>query len=215
MMPGMDGIEAVEAIRALDSEYARKIPIIALTANAIQGTQDMFFEHGFQGFISKPIDIMDLDLIIRKWVRDESLETLTFSDELSSNEPPPGAEDKINIPGVDTEKVLSIYDGDQDVYKKLLHSYVAKIPAVFEKIKNVTGETLQEYIINVHGIKGASASIGVETIRAAAYNLEMMAKAGDLQGVMADNEKFISSAENIIATIKNWLEEHDGENSDK
>jgi len=215
MMPGMDGIEAAEAIRALGSEYARKIPIIALTANAIQGTDTMFYEHGFQDFISKPIGIMELDSVIRKWVRDESLESPAHPDELSSTEPPPGAKNKINIPGVDTEKGLSILDGDQDVYKKLLRSYIENTPVALERIRNVTGETLQEYTINVHGIKGASASLGVETIREAAYNLEMMARAGDLQGVMSENGKFINSAESIIAAIKTWLEEHDGENSDK
>jgi CheY-like chemotaxis protein len=74
MMPGMDGIESADAIRALNTEYARKIPIIALTANAIQGTEKIFYQHGFQAFISKPIDIMELDSVIKKWVRDETKE---------------------------------------------------------------------------------------------------------------------------------------------
>ncbi|MDR2731460.1 MAG: transporter substrate-binding domain-containing protein, partial [Treponema sp.] len=55
MMPEMDGIETADSIRAIGTEYARNIPIIALTANAIQGTDQMFYEHGFQAFISKPI----------------------------------------------------------------------------------------------------------------------------------------------------------------
>jgi len=71
-MPGMDGIETANVIRSLDSEYARKIPLIALTANAIQGTDNMFFKHGFQAFISKPIDIMALDSVVRKWIRNEA-----------------------------------------------------------------------------------------------------------------------------------------------
>jgi len=69
MMPGMDGIEAADAIRELGDEYARSIPIIALTANAIQGTRDIFYEHDFQDFLSKPIDIMLLDSIVKKWIR--------------------------------------------------------------------------------------------------------------------------------------------------
>ena len=68
MMPGMDGIETANAIRALGTDYARKIPIIALTANAIQGTEEMFYSSGFQDFISKPINIMQLDSVIRKWI---------------------------------------------------------------------------------------------------------------------------------------------------
>jgi PAS domain S-box-containing protein len=68
MMPGMDGIEAVKIIRGIDSEYACLVPIIALTANAIQGTENLFLANGFQAFIPKPIDVMQLDSVIRKWI---------------------------------------------------------------------------------------------------------------------------------------------------
>ena len=69
MMPqGMDGIETAKAIRSLGTEYARNIPIIALTANAIAGTEEIFYANGFQSYIPKPINIMMLDSIIKKWV---------------------------------------------------------------------------------------------------------------------------------------------------
>ena len=75
MMPGMDGIEAARIIREeIGTEYARSIPIIALTANAIIGNEEMFLQKGFQAFISKPIDMMALDSILRRWVRDKNME---------------------------------------------------------------------------------------------------------------------------------------------
>jgi signal transduction histidine kinase/ActR/RegA family two-component response regulator len=74
MMPEMDGVETVRKIRELDSEYAKKIPIIALTANVIAGSEKMFLENGFNDFLSKPMDIMKLDAVLKKWVRDESKE---------------------------------------------------------------------------------------------------------------------------------------------
>jgi CheY-like chemotaxis protein len=70
MMPEMDGIETVEIIRnEIGTDYARAIPIIALTANAMVGTERMFLEKGFQAFLSKPIDAFALDLILNQWVR--------------------------------------------------------------------------------------------------------------------------------------------------
>ena len=75
MMPGIDGIETAISIRNLGTEYARKIPIIALTANAIQGIEDMFYANDFQDFLSKPINIMRLDSVIRKWVSDINANT--------------------------------------------------------------------------------------------------------------------------------------------
>jgi PAS domain S-box-containing protein len=69
MMPEMDGIETADNIRKLATEYAKEIPVIALTANAIQGTEEMFYARGFQAFLSKPINIMQLDSVVKKWVR--------------------------------------------------------------------------------------------------------------------------------------------------
>jgi CheY-like chemotaxis protein len=68
MMPGMDGIESVAAIRAIDTDYARSVPIVALSANAIAGSEKMFIENGFQDFLAKPIEFQQLDATLRKWV---------------------------------------------------------------------------------------------------------------------------------------------------
>jgi CheY-like chemotaxis protein len=70
MMPGMDGIEAVRIIRnEINTDYARTIPIIALTANAIIGNEEMFLEHGFQALLPKPIEMKKLDAILKEFVK--------------------------------------------------------------------------------------------------------------------------------------------------
>jgi len=65
MMPDMDGIEATEKLREMGYNGA----IIALTANALVGNDVMFAQHGFDGFIPKPIDIQDLDKVISKYIK--------------------------------------------------------------------------------------------------------------------------------------------------
>jgi PAS domain S-box-containing protein len=74
MMPGMDGIEATKRIRNLGTEYAQNIPIIALTANAVEGNEQMFIENGFSAFLPKPFSALNLDKVIQRWVRDKSRE---------------------------------------------------------------------------------------------------------------------------------------------
>jgi signal transduction histidine kinase/CheY-like chemotaxis protein len=69
MMPGMDGMEATALIRALGTEYAKNIPVIALTANAVAGNEQMFLDNGFNAFIPKPFNVMILDAVIRRWIR--------------------------------------------------------------------------------------------------------------------------------------------------
>ena len=68
MMPGMDGIEATAAIRALEGEQYRTLPIVALTANAISGMREMFLEKGFNDYLSKPVELAKLNGIMDVWI---------------------------------------------------------------------------------------------------------------------------------------------------
>ena len=74
MMPGMDGLEAAKRIRDIGTRYAMTIPIIALTANAIAGNEQMFLNNDFQAFLAKPINIIYLDAVVKRWVRDKTRE---------------------------------------------------------------------------------------------------------------------------------------------
>jgi PAS domain S-box-containing protein len=69
MMSGMDGVEATQAIRALNTEYAKNIPVIALTGNATAENEQMFLDNGFNAYLPKPFNAMTLDAVIQKWVK--------------------------------------------------------------------------------------------------------------------------------------------------
>ena len=207
MMPEMDGIETADHIRALGTEYAKKIPIIALTANAIHGTDQLFYSHDFQAFLTKPIDMMELDAVIRKWVRDENRDdTIVITAPMYSDNYAPVT---IDIPGVDSKKALALYAGDTSVYITLLRSYAANTPTLLEKLKNVSEESLAKYNISVHGLKGSSANIGAEAIREAAFELEKISKEKNLRGVWALNGKLIADTKIIVSNIQAWLDQYD------
>ncbi|MDR0315945.1 MAG: PAS domain S-box protein, partial [Treponema sp.] len=74
MMPEMDGMEATRLIRALGTDYAKRLPVIALTANAVAGSEQMFLDNGFNAFLPKPVNVMNLDAVIQKWVRNKAKE---------------------------------------------------------------------------------------------------------------------------------------------
>jgi PAS domain S-box-containing protein len=213
MMPEMDGLETADNIRAIGTEYAKNIPIIALTANAIHGTDKLFYEHGFQAYVTKPIDMMELDLVIRKWVRDETRDDVPVISAPVYNDFYENI--TIEIPGVDTKKGLALYAGDTGVYLALLRSYVANTPGLLDKLRIVSKETLPKYNVSVHGLKGSSANIGAETIRETAFELEKISKEGNLQGVWALNGKLIADTKIIISNIKAWLEQFDANREKK
>jgi len=73
MMPEMDGVETTKIIREM---YAN-LPIIALTANAVSGVKEMFLSSGFNDFLSKPIEIINLNSILEKWLPKERIFYIT------------------------------------------------------------------------------------------------------------------------------------------
>jgi len=114
---------------------------------------------------------------------------------------------QIEIPGIDPETVLNTYDGDMEIYTTILHSFVSRIPALLDKIRNVSSETLPDYTIKIHMLKGSSGNIGAKEIMAAAGELEAMAKNGDLDGVLAGNKVFLERISVLIDNIKKRLEQ--------
>jgi signal transduction histidine kinase/DNA-binding response OmpR family regulator/PAS domain-containing protein len=206
MMPGMDGIEATRIIREeIGTEYAKTVPIIALTANAISGNEQMFLANGFQAFVSKPIDIAQLDAVIRKWVRDRSKEEKEEHEEFPSGE----KRREIKITGLNTETGLARFGGDENAYLAVLHSYAASTPSLLEQLRNVTPESLPGYAVSVHGLKGSSGNIGAEAIMKEAAFLEELAKSGDFPEVLRNNHALLIGAEKLVADIQAWLGEYE------
>jgi CheY-like chemotaxis protein len=213
MMPGMDGVETTRLIRKHESEYAKTIPIIALTANAVAGNEQMFSEEGFQAFVSKPISVIKLDTAIRQWIiGDKAAESSSLEDPQASREdsgaPEVSSPSSDGIPGINFKLGLSLYEDDMDMLAEVMRSYSENVPAELARMKDVNEENLSEYAIDIHTLKGASSGIGARDLTARAGKMEKMAKSGDLAGVLDMNEKFIEDAQALIANIKTWLEKN-------
>ena len=212
MMPGMDGLEAIRIIRnELPGNYGRTVPIIALTANALTGNEKMFLAHGCNAFISKPIDIMQLDTALNTWVRDkQSAETLKKAEmelaKTKKEEPDaPSILDNITIAGIDIVQGRQRYNGEA-AYLDIIRSWCLHTPALLEKLKDPSSENLQEYSITVHGLKGSSYGIFANEIGKKAAELEAFAKAGDFASVQAANAPFIEMAELMLSNLGELLE---------
>ena len=119
----------------------------------------------------------------------------------------------IKIPGLDAEKGLDLFEDDVELYLIVLRSYADNTPPVLDKIRNVSAETLADYAIAVHGIKGTSTTIGAEEIRITAGKLEDLARAGDLNGVLAINDSFLKQTDDLINSIQSWFKQHDAGSS--
>ena len=231
MMPEMDGIEATRIIREeIDSDYARNIPIIALTANAIIGNEEMFLGKGFQAFLTKPVDVMRMDTILRQWVRDReheqedekeeflpcSMPARNDETEQKSGETGQVSQEKISrIEGIDWQAGLNYFGGDRDVYLSVIRSYVDNTARLIKQISNVTKETLADYAIHIHGIKGSSYGIEARKIGKHAEELEHAAKAGNFQFVNQNTPFFVENTKKFISELSNLIKANTADTGEK
>ncbi len=196
MMPGLDGIETARVIREeIGTEYAKSIPIIALTANARYGNEGLFLAHGFNGFISKPINLQRLDAVLNQWIRDkysqraqDLVEATVYDDDA----------------GLDMQAGVQHY-GSIEAYREILRSYAAHTPALLETMRGVSQATLPDYAVAVHGLKGASQGIGANAVGRMAELLEEGAKKGDYAFVAARHEAFARAVEGLLAALPDLL----------
>ncbi|MDR2303329.1 MAG: response regulator [Treponema sp.] len=203
MMPGMDGIEAMARIRALEGEYFKQVPIIALTANALSGMEEMFLSKGFNDYLAKPIDISKLNGLMEKWIpREKRIGTDSGpEDDISVSEGVFGGK---CIEGVDIQKGLEHYKNDL-IYLEILHSYADSMPEFLKILRDVTPGTLGVYGVTVHGIKGASYQIYAGETGRQAEILEAAAKAGDWETVKNNNGIFIKNLEALLAGMREFF----------
>jgi CheY-like chemotaxis protein len=203
LMPDMDGIETTRVMRSLGTEYAKSVAVIALTTIAEGTDEQTFLNNGFQAVLSKPLSLAKVEVFFKDWISGKNKANPVDSDKKGKNM-------KIEIAGVDESKIMELYDGDMDIFLPVLRSYLSVIPASLEKMRAVSAETLESYKISVHGVKSTSESIGTMDARKMAAELEALAKAGDLSGVLAKNDALLRHVDKLLGNIRIWLERLDG-----
>jgi len=182
MMPEMDGIETAKHIR----DFGYTAPIVALTANAVLGQADIFLNNGFDEFISKPIDIRQLDTILIKHVRDkqppEIIKEARRQQANGSNE----------MNGVDSQTdtlLLESFIRDAGKAIALFEDQIAN--NAFEDSEK-SAENLKKFTIAVHGIKSSLWNVGERKLADFALKLEESGRKPDVEFVKKSAPDFIS-----------------------
>lgn len=175
MMPVMDGIEAAKAIRALPEDKYQKLPIIALTANAMVDARKEFLNAGMNGFVAKPIDFTRICNQLKLWlpkdlVRDVPKEEAKklLADDLSDREIQP--EDPQM--GFSFEEGVN-HCGSKAALMKTIRIFYRTIDSKADKIEQCLKEGLiSDYVVEVHALKSSALLIGAVQLSEAAKELE-------------------------------------------
>ena len=189
MMPKMDGIETTKLLR--NSGYVN--PIVALTANAISGQAEMFMKNGFDDFISKPIDIRQLNISLNRLIRDKQPQDVL---EAAQKEKEAMEKKLVHSKGfqtVDTQ-LAEIFARDAE---KAIKTISACLQENFDSEND-----LQMYIINVHAMKSALANIGEKELSAAALKLEQAGREKEMNIIVSETSGFVDKLNTVVRAIK-------------
>jgi CheY-like chemotaxis protein len=202
MMPGMDGIETAEAIRTMSGEV-RRIPIIALTANALSGAKEMFLEKGFQNYLAKPVELDELKDILLEYLPEK---TICYID----NKDTPGEYGKaIVLPGADTKAGLARFGGERNRYLQALKFFYDDGEKQMERMKGFLEKKDDKgYGLEVHALKGLALGIGAYRLSDMARDQEAAAAKGEIDQTGRQPQELLAEYELLIANIRFVLKEN-------
>jgi len=186
MMPKMDGVEATKRMRELGYER----PIVALTANAVAGQADIFLKNGFDDFISKPIDIRQLNTILNKLIRDKH---------------PPAVVERARRRTGSVQTNLPA-DADTSRFAEVFARDATKSLAVLNEFMRNSGscgdDDIRTYVIHTHGMKSALANMGMMELSAIAMKLEQLGRDKDLDAIIAETPHFLDLLQECVDKLR-------------
>lgn len=164
-MPEMDGFEATAAIRRAEAGTLRHQPIIAMTANALQGDREKCLAAGMDDYLSKPIDAGRLQALLALW--------------LTAPLPPPRAADNSGAPAIDMERLTNLLGDDRAVIVELLMVFRESLLRQREHLKRGVRDRGHNLKNLAHELKGTASNVGAGGLATLAGQLEAAAAGGD------------------------------------
>ncbi len=211
MMPEIDGVEAAKMIREMGDDYYRRLPIVALTANAVNGVREMFINAGMNDFIAKPIELSALDRTLKTWLPKELIKAPSDSERYADDRRrsaaavKPETGDELFSP----ETGIFYTGGDTDAYIEILEVYVRKSAEKREYIQKLFNEkSWKNYVIEVHALKSTSMTIGSKLLSERAKELELAGKAGNYRLIEEKNAALTELYGKVAELGGKYLEEN-------
>jgi two-component system sensor histidine kinase/response regulator len=191
-MPGMDGFEAATEIRRQEQEeQGVHIPIIAVTANAMEGDREQCIAAGMDDYLSKPFSQLQLAAVLRRWCEDRPLAEV---DQPIAGEGQPGDagqikdggrdEPAINQAALDNIRQLQ-RPGNPDLLQKIVTIYMNDSPGLLNALREAIDQSDAELVrMHAHRFKSGSANLGALRLAELCKQLEEMGRNNELQGAL-------------------------------
>jgi two-component system sensor histidine kinase/response regulator len=215
-MPEMDGFEATRQIRQLESQgklpaRSNRLPIVALTANALKGDRERCLEVGMDDYLSKPLQPEKLLATIESFL--SKADAITAKELAPTEAVPPAAMPQTHA-GLDIEPLLRRCRGNQAFVEKLLSKFRAESIQTLESLIRGLKESNGELAIrSAHSLKGMAATVSADRVSRAAGELETLGRAGDWDAVKRQVEQLQNELDVCVNSLQPTTERGMADNS--
>ena len=220
MMPGLSGVETLKIMRR-DKILSEKTSVVMLTASAMAGMREIYLREGFDDYLSKPIEVSELESILERHLppgivsfevegQEKTVETpaqvekeeIVGEDEFRKGEKKKFAE---ICPDINLETGLKYCMDSKSFLIQMFTTFTDAKRA--EKIQEAFDSAdWKNYQILVHALKSTSLSIGAESLSEQAKTLELAAKENNFDKIHAGHGDLMASYQKVRAEISKWLE---------
>ena len=225
-MPEMDGLEATKVIRNWEeklkasdasaisyqlSARSERVPIIAMTAHAMEGDRENCIEAGMDDYIAKPVEPVDLFSKLDKWVKPGTRQAApeVHRDHDAGEEVEDGLPSV--LPGIDIEIGLRRLAGNTKLFKKLLKAFSSEFANTMKELRNALDDQEMELAYRlVHTLKGVAGNISAKDLQAEAQELEIAIK----QGVLDRCDILLGNVEKALGQVLESIRAMDNRGKD-
>jgi CheY-like chemotaxis protein/nitrogen-specific signal transduction histidine kinase/HPt (histidine-containing phosphotransfer) domain-containing protein len=214
-MPTMDGFEATLHIRDRQSTVLNhNVPIVAMTAHAMQGDRERCLEAGMNDYVTKPVSPQALSEALARWLPGD--EASKPADAPAQPEVTAAAPDHsaagAETPTFDRVGLMARLMDDEDLARTVVDGFLQDVPKQIEALRSYLAEgDIAGAGRQAHTIKGASANVGGEGLRAAALDMEQTTQSGDIAAARDRLPEIESSFARLEVAMQAFADEADGQ----
>lgn len=206
-MPVMDGYEATRLIRQQEVTSDSRLPVIAMTANAMQGDKEKCLAAGMDDYLSKPVSMDSMREMLGRWLpgQDQQDEQQSGPQTTGSSRPDSGErEHEVAVDDVLDHAILDelkeVMEGDCAI---IIRTYLKNTPELIQGLKQST--TAKGMVLPAHSLKSSSANVGAMRLSAVAKEVEYAAKADNLEAASLLLEQLLREYQSAIEALQAWV----------
>ena len=199
MMPVLDGFETLKALN--DENLLNDTKVIALTANAVVGAEEMYLNAGFDGYLSKPVTIDNFEKALKNYLPDY---LISDSKRVVEKQEDPHSLDKMRALGLNVDAALGYAGGEEDFYLELLTDYANSAEEKCESLDSfLANNDLNNYEILIHSLKSTSRMVGADDLSDQARDLQDAAGKEEIEYVKDHHTVFVRDFKALAEKILN------------